>query len=236
MLAREFENHSIENRRGQAPAFDMNMAFANPALAYPMSYGAANLGYHPGPGGAAPMNPYGAIMPPQSLYLPSSYTMNQNVSQVRQIPGGAGELHSAHLAKPESKNIDDEAYMFYDMSMQAAQTPRSVGDVNFGTDVDTLMRAIQIKSENRRRGATVSEAPEGSDRSLSNGPDSDIARDYNEPNQGFPRSRKKYQCNMPSCSKVFFQKTHLEIHIRAHTGAKPFVSSFDLCASPSERC
>jgi len=29
---------------------------------------------------------------------------------------------------------------------------------------------------------------------------------------------------MPDCNKSFFQKTHLEIHIRAHTGAKPFVS------------
>ena len=29
---------------------------------------------------------------------------------------------------------------------------------------------------------------------------------------------------MPDCSKSFYQKTHLEIHIRAHTGAKPFVS------------
>jgi hypothetical protein len=30
---------------------------------------------------------------------------------------------------------------------------------------------------------------------------------------------------MPDCNKSFYQKTHLEIHIRAHTGAKPFVSS-----------
>jgi uncharacterized Zn-finger protein len=38
------------------------------------------------------------------------------------------------------------------------------------------------------------------------------------------KPRKRYQCNMPDCSKSFYQKTHLEIHIRAHTGAKPFVS------------
>ena len=29
---------------------------------------------------------------------------------------------------------------------------------------------------------------------------------------------------MPGCNKSFYQKTHLEIHVRAHTGAKPFVS------------
>ncbi|KAL9093346.1 MAG: hypothetical protein Q9165_004087 [Trypethelium subeluteriae] len=30
---------------------------------------------------------------------------------------------------------------------------------------------------------------------------------------------------MPDCDKSFYQKTHLEIHIRAHTGVKPFVCS-----------
>jgi uncharacterized Zn-finger protein len=38
------------------------------------------------------------------------------------------------------------------------------------------------------------------------------------------KTRKRYQCSMPGCHKSFFQKTHLEIHTRAHTGVKPFVS------------
>jgi hypothetical protein len=42
------------------------------------------------------------------------------------------------------------------------------------------------------------------------------------------KPRKRYQCNMPGCNKSFYQKTHLEIHVRAHTGAKPFV-----CKAPS---
>ena len=37
------------------------------------------------------------------------------------------------------------------------------------------------------------------------------------------KPRKRYQCTIPNCNKSFYQKTHLEIHIRAHTGAKPFV-------------
>jgi uncharacterized Zn-finger protein len=37
---------------------------------------------------------------------------------------------------------------------------------------------------------------------------------------------------MPGCSKSFYQKTHLEIHVRAHTGAKPFVSRF-ICSLQS---
>lgn len=40
------------------------------------------------------------------------------------------------------------------------------------------------------------------------------------------RSRKKYECTLPGCQKTFTQKTHLDIHMRAHTGIKPFVSPF----------
>jgi len=38
------------------------------------------------------------------------------------------------------------------------------------------------------------------------------------------KSKKRYQCEIEGCNKSFFQKTHLEIHTRAHTGHKPFVS------------
>ena len=34
---------------------------------------------------------------------------------------------------------------------------------------------------------------------------------------------------MPDCDKSFFQKTHLEIHTRAHTGVKPFVCKEPTC-------
>jgi len=37
--------------------------------------------------------------------------------------------------------------------------------------------------------------------------------------------KRKYTCHMPDCGKSFAQKTHLDIHTRAHTGDKPFVSN-----------
>jgi hypothetical protein len=37
------------------------------------------------------------------------------------------------------------------------------------------------------------------------------------------RQKKRYECLVPGCGKSFFQKTHLDIHSRAHTGDKPFV-------------
>lgn len=226
MIAREFENLPLEARRGPTSAFDMNMSLlSNTALSYPIAYGPANIAYTTGPGSAASMASYGSILPPQTLYLPSSYAINQNISQVRHIPGASIQFSSGSLVKAETKPSEDETYMYYDVSLPPAHGPKNPGEVNFGTDVDTLMRAIQVKSESRRRGPRISEIHEPSERRLSDGPEPDIARDaYNESGPGFPRSRKKYQCSVPSCSKVFFQKTHLEIHVRAHTGAKPFVS------------
>ena len=36
---------------------------------------------------------------------------------------------------------------------------------------------------------------------------------------------KHYQCDLGSCTKAFTQKTHLEIHKRAHSGLKPYLCS-----------
>ena len=226
MLAQEFENHSIAPRRAPASAYDANMILANPAMGYPMSYAPSHVGYHTAP---TSVNTYCGIFPPQSLYLPHSYGPAQNLSQVRQMQGPAVNMgQPPQLAKPDgNKPMDEEAYnMYYDMPMQQqpSQTPGTPGEVSFGTDVDTLMRTIQTKSGNRRPTGPTSHVHDSSDRNLS--ADSQLGREcYSESNQGYGRSRKQYQCTVPSCSKVFFQKTHLEIHERAHTGSKPFVSA-----------
>jgi hypothetical protein len=79
----------------------------------------------------------------------------------------------------------------------------------FSTDIDTLMRAIQQKTGDseaqpqRKEKPRVAEAP-------------------------VTKPKKRYQCDVPDCGKAFYQKTHLEIHTRAHTGIKPF-----LCKEPS---
>ncbi|TGZ81051.1 hypothetical protein EX30DRAFT_306815, partial [Ascodesmis nigricans] len=36
------------------------------------------------------------------------------------------------------------------------------------------------------------------------------------------RPKKRHDCSYPGCDKTFNQKTHLDIHVRAHTGDKPF--------------
>lgn len=78
----------------------------------------------------------------------------------------------------------------------------------FSTDIDTLMQVIQSQtgsSEHRSK---------------------EIPRPQDVSNTSRPR--KRYYCEIPNCGKSFHQKTHLDIHTRAHTGVKPF-----LCKEPS---
>ncbi|KAF9631254.1 Zinc finger C2H2-type protein [Lasiodiplodia theobromae] len=79
--------------------------------------------------------------------------------------------------------------------------------VNFNTDVDTLMRAIQAKQKT---------------------PEERLPAPKEPPKKSSEKGKKRYECDMPGCNKSFYQKTHLDIHRRAHTGFKPFV-----CKEPS---
>jgi hypothetical protein len=116
-------------------------------------------------------------------------------------------------------------------------------DVNFGTEVDTLMKAIQAKTQ-----STTPQKPSSADQSrpvvgVSRTPPyveaSSQARAYGSGDssqykltqkdvqeEASPKGgKKRYQCTIENCTKSFYQKTHLDIHERAHTGVKPYVSN-----------
>ena len=110
----------------------------------------------------------------------------------------------------------------------------------FATDVDTLMRMIQAKGgseekeeEKQQQQQQVALPQEASTNNIDTGSptQSRPSKAEGQPRSG--RSRKKYQCSMPNCNKYFYQKTHLEIHTRAHTGIKPFVSSLLIAQFPT---
>ena len=93
---------------------------------------------------------------------------------------------------------------------------------NGKTDVDTLMKAIQEKDADPANASLQMARVSSSTRASSQSTMAATSKESGS-SQG-SRLKKKYQCHLPSCAKRFFQKTHLEIHMRAHTGYKPFVS------------
>lgn len=154
---------------------------------------------------------FNACMPPAwSNYEPSIYSMEPT-------PGRHDSLISLDPCPPikveEEQSPIDPSNVFYATPVHDSDPDRSSSSgmndskaSNFSTDVDTLMKAIQLKTQPSQT---------GSEAFSSNSPE------LRSP----PRPRKRYQCSIPDCNKSFYQKTHLEIHTRAHTGIKPFVSA-----------
>ncbi len=124
-------------------------------------------------------------------------------------------------------------------------------EINFGTEVDTLMKAIQAKSQTTQPQATSSaeqtrpvvgafHTPPSRDTASHTGgyapreeAKSKLLQSDLKGESGSHRSnRKRYQCTIANCHKSFYQKTHLDIHERAHTGVKPYVSLGDVSTVP----
>lgn len=86
-------------------------------------------------------------------------------------------------------------------------TPTSgSNEITFKTEVDTLMKTIQTKSQSSQ-------------------PQKSSPVEQSRPVDGASRSKddkKRYVCTIENCSKSFYQKTHLDIHERSHTGDKPY--------------
>ena len=104
--------------------------------------------------------------------------------------------------------FDSNAYTSSSVDGSPTDSPEEDKPAVFSTDIDVLMRAIQSKAPNEQR---PTEEPVQPKHSTLN------------------KSRKRYLCELPGCGKSFYQKTHLEIHTRAHTGAKPFVCREPTC-------
>ncbi|PWY71513.1 hypothetical protein BO94DRAFT_257684 [Aspergillus sclerotioniger CBS 115572] len=112
----------------------------------------------------------------------------------------------------------------------------STTEVEFSTEVDILMKAIQAKTGTQPPG--VQSLPPL--QQLTHGGSNGYTQSYSIPvttprctvmveeAPSRPGKKRKYACTLPHCGKSFAQKTHLDIHMRAHTGDKPFI-----CKEPS---
>lgn len=149
-----------------------------------------------------------------------------------QAQGGAvalsGSMSSSISSSPVIKSelsssppLPSTAYPLYipspsDISSQyrdtsEANSPTST-ETAFNTNVDNLMRVIQSRNQGSQQ-----QTPVPSNKILeSSGP-----TDRN--------GKRSYHCTVSDCPSTFHQKTHLAIHMRAHTGVKPFLCKFEGC-------
>lgn len=164
---------------------------------------------------------------------------------------GQGYVEEHHSQSPPIKseplwNVPTNSPSFASASSKNIASTAPVNgtvEVIFGTEVDTLMKAIQAKSkatpsqistptEQSRPVVGVSRTPlyvqaasEGA--SYTSGEPSKFKLTHGEQHDessGAKNGKKRYSCTIENCTKSFYQKTHLDIHERAHTGVKPYVS------------
>lgn len=228
------------------PHLDLNLA------SYPQSnmdgfvgFPSAGYGYHQmTTAGYQQMLPaYSTPYQPMSHPAPMQpvHDVHPGLPHVRDALDGLARDGGSPMVKSEDGSMyrgyppHHEQVDTYSVDSKISTSTVSSGEAHFATDVDTLMKAIQAKSKPnpQRRLPLPSQSPQtirstiAQPQLYSGGYAQEPA--YADAGMAVPktqRSKKRYTCEIPGCSKSFFQKTHLEIHTRAHTGVKPFVSTF----------
>lgn len=150
-----------------------------------------------------------------AVFQPIFQAPPQQLPTIQDEGYGSGDSPEAQVKLEEPVN---PAQILYDTARYepSSGSKSENGDVEerkpsiFSTDIDTLMLAIQAqRPANQKRSNDVATPTEPSS----------------------SKARKRYQCSLPNCGKTFYQKTHLEIHTRAHTGVKPFVCKEPTCGA-----
>lgn len=173
-------------------------------------------------------------------------------------PEGAGgyeypkDRRSSYVSGSPSPSVKSEAQMSSARSVASSRSSVArtitsnapVGNatqIDFNTSVDALMKAIQSKDETETIVKKV-EAQQMPQVPVARSPEQVchlLPAVYSQGNrsligsqeqpEGGRANRKRYQCDIAGCTRAFYQKTHLEIHRRAHTGDKPYVCDSDPC-------
>jgi uncharacterized Zn-finger protein len=169
---------------------------------------------------------YSASVQPAPAYSTAPTELPSTVPHVREARNALPSLNRSPSVKPEAQSPIQQNQLFSDGSsdeLNSGQTDGALSGVCFSTDVDCLMKAIQAKQKNKQPASPkVRATPASFGQPQAHGSQVQLTAD------GRNKARKRYLCSIPGCNKSFYQKTHLEIHTRAHTGVKPFV-----CKEPS---
>lgn len=184
--------------------------------------------------------------PPQMLAAPASYAhpryeghsdgrppimqeTKPSLASTAMSPSSSRDSHSSTDEK--GVRIPEQSLKAKIITANATLNPQD--RIDFHTDVDELMKAIQVddpEPEERAHILTPAPSPKYEEIVKSSGPSgrSALPTSAQSTGKGNPRP-KKYICNGPSCNKSFSQKTHLEIHRRTHSGQRPYICDYPGC-------
>lgn len=210
------------SRRSAVTQFDISMPlYSTTAVSYPTCFPPMTSTYDHSFGTNFSVyqnsmhNPLPVLHPPHVSPPSAPSVVNVQPARNAMITSNRGPFTKAETSTSYYRSFDSNT----EGSTKQDSLQSSRFGAEFDTEVDTLMKAIQSRSVPLR--SEVEHVP-----LLRRWDLSQDSQDYYETNG--QRSRKRYECTFPQCHKSFLQKTHLEIHLRAHTGHKPF-----FCTAPN---
>jgi len=166
-----------------------------------------------------------AVQPPPA-YASAPTELPSAVPQIREARNALPSLNRSPSVKAEAQSPIHANQAYGEATsdeLKNGQADGALAGVSFSTDVDCLMKAIQSKQKQSRPSS-----PKAGPATTAHVQHKVDPSQVQLTTEGRNKARKRYHCSVPGCNKSFYQKTHLEIHTRAHTGVKPFV-----CKEPS---
>lgn len=198
------------------PAFDLaSSLFPQSVFSYSAAYDSLALGYDFGLESIGNDIEYGTNVSPQQVFGQQTTYPGVLQSTLHDLDNEASPP-----IKLEVDGQESQVESCHDGIGGDTQHPPAARSNAVGSDVDTLMKTIQTKTS--RSSSRMQTAPlECLERRSAS---SDFGSSSTESSiRNSSSARRRYPCKIQSCAKVFTQKTHLEIHTRAHTGYKPYV-------------
>lgn len=246
----EFPGHPVgaAPRRMMTSNLGQNFFYPNQATPFPLPFHqSSSTGYgfnhvlnhhhhpHPHPSYQQFYVPGHQPVNPQPARLSSEPPPMQPIPDIRPAKNGVNRVMRDPLVKPDASSSPHRGSIAQLPTNGAAARGKSpsAAEIEFSTEVDVLMKAIQSKNggplPNTQSLPPLQQLTHGGINGLPQPypvPQPTNPRCITRVNEPAPRpvKKRKYICTLPNCGKSFAQKTHLDIHTRAHTGDKPFVS------------
>jgi hypothetical protein len=153
--------------------------------------------------------PYSPISRRESISSSTHSSITPGPATPGSYTSGPISLSPATLNSFITARLDNSKTLAYNETLDPADK------IEFRTDVDELMKAIQgsrAKEDYQQHLLSPAPTPE-----YVATPPSALPTQSGKP-------RKLWICDGPSCGRAFTQKTHRDIHQRTHTGYRPYVS------------